>query len=112
MVAAGRTSEKYRHARVPQLPVLGVDQIDARADNVLERSAGFSQRLGGNLEDAPRLAGGVALFGAGRGGSREIYGIAHAHRARKTDDGLEGDLPLMFLRMMCERRAAERAAAR
>ena len=37
----------------------GVGQVDARADDVLERGAGLVQRVPDDLEAAPRLAVGV-----------------------------------------------------
>jgi hypothetical protein len=41
------------------LPVFGVGEEHAGADDIVEGSAGFGQRLFGDLEDAAGLAGGV-----------------------------------------------------
>lgn len=72
------------------LPVLGMGEVDARADNVLERGAGVVECGLDELEDGASLVGGGEIVGADRAGSGDVDDVADANGARETDDGLVG----------------------
>ena len=82
------------------LPVLGMGEVDARTDDVLERGAGVVECGLDELEDGAGLVGGRKVVRADGAGSGDVDDVADANGARETDDGLVGDVPGMFVRVM------------
>ena len=72
------------------LPVLGVCDVDAGANDLLEPSAGGLKRGLDELEAGAGLVGGRGVFCADGASAGDVDDVANADGARETDDGLEG----------------------
>src|SRR5262245_2244807 len=75
-------------------PMRDIDEIDPRADHVLQRGTRIGKRLGDDLDDGARLRGWIAdrhwLAARARGRAADGDDVAHAHGAGEADDRLVG----------------------
>jgi len=72
------------------LPVVGVGEVDAGADDVFEGRAAAGEDFCGDFEDAASLGFYVCFICADWAGAGDVDGVANAHGAGEADDGLEG----------------------
>src|SRR6185437_814000 len=72
------------------LPVFGVGEIYAGADDVLEGGTGGLQRGFDELEAGAGLVGGREVFRADGAGAGDVDHVADADGAREADDGFVG----------------------
>src|SRR5579884_3868510 len=81
------------------LPVFGVGQIHARADNIFEFRSGFFKSRLNQGKALASLCGRVSVVCADWRGAGNMHSIANAHGAGEADDRLMGEEPEMFWRI-------------
>src|SRR5215472_657318 len=72
------------------LPIPGVGEVYAGADDVLEAGAGVEERGLDELEAGAGLFGSRETVRADGAGAGDVDNVADAHGARETDDGFVG----------------------